>query len=226
MNEPTDTIDDHDPLNPADAVTAADTMMAEIRARDAEVPARPLKDGEALQRLHNKFRDRKSRPQRGDMRCRVRLLRDPRDVAYRYLRRFVGGSWFRGGSHVARYQGGNGIGFLGWANDRNGQIRPILTGGPEGDKQAIAPWPSQKVNRGTIKARKCVRKALEVVAFGGTLKIEGAGSLSDWRGHRRRPGQRFLVTDLASGDFIAWWTTGDMADYDRAMAQVEKGVVA
>lgn len=55
------------------------------------------------------------------------ILRDPRDVAWRWLRRFVGGYWYRGGNHVARLDCGPGIGFEGFVNDRAKPIKAILT---------------------------------------------------------------------------------------------------
>ena len=59
-------------------------------------------------------------------RCRIAVYRDPRDIVFRYLRRFRKGDWHRGGSHVARYHGGPGIGFRGFRNDRRHKIKPVF----------------------------------------------------------------------------------------------------
>ena len=56
--------------------------------------------------------------------CGVR--RDPRNVAWRYLRRVRPGVWFRGGSHVARLNFGPGMAFEGWVNDRAVSVVPTL----------------------------------------------------------------------------------------------------
>lgn len=55
----------------------------------------------------------------------ITVRRDPCDVALRFLRLFAGGDWHRGGSHVARYHGGPGIGFPGWSNDRAQKIQAV-----------------------------------------------------------------------------------------------------
>lgn len=54
------------------------------------------------------------------------IYRDPLDVVARYLRRHTQGPWHRGGSHIARFHGGPGIGFRGFRNDRRHKLIPIL----------------------------------------------------------------------------------------------------
>lgn len=65
--------------------------------------------------------------------CHTTVYRDRVNVAWRYLRRFAGGQWHRGGSHCARLNMGPGVGFRGLRNDRSGgfQAFPInfSTGG-------------------------------------------------------------------------------------------------
>jgi hypothetical protein len=53
------------------------------------------------------------------------IYRDPIDLVSRYLRRFTCGPWHRGGSHVARFHGGPGIGFRNFRNDRRISYQPI-----------------------------------------------------------------------------------------------------
>lgn len=48
-----------------------------------------------------------------------RPLRDPRDLAARYLRRFVGGEWHKGGNHVGRLNFGPAIVLLTHADTSN-----------------------------------------------------------------------------------------------------------
>lgn len=83
-----------------------------------------LRDAPALASLHERLNGRKPRPMRAR---RLPMLRDPSDVAWRWLRRFVGGTWYRGGSHVARLHFGPGIGFVGFRNDSAKPIRAVLT---------------------------------------------------------------------------------------------------
>ena len=91
--------------------------------------ARPALDAALLSVLVSKMTNRRPRSKRATVypvtREPLRILRDPRDVAFRYLRRFAGGVWFRGGNHVARLHFGQGIGFLNFRNDRADPIRPV-----------------------------------------------------------------------------------------------------
>ncbi len=84
----------------------------------------------ALRLLAAKMSGRKPHAMRTEMarRCLplVVVHRDPVCIAYRWLRRFVGGIWYRAGSHVARLNFGPGIGFEGWNNDRKPRIKPVL----------------------------------------------------------------------------------------------------
>ena len=76
-----------------------------------------MNDLEALQKLIARMGGRVMHRRRGKQQCSGIVRRYPVDIAYRYLRRFVGGQWHRGGYHVARYNHGPGIGFPGWTND-------------------------------------------------------------------------------------------------------------
>lgn len=93
------------------------SYLAKCHELDEQSAARErAKDVEALQRLLNLMTGRTIRPVRTP---RLRSLygneaprRDPRDVAWHYLRRVRGGTWYRGGSHVARLNYGPGIAFM------------------------------------------------------------------------------------------------------------------
>lgn len=74
--------------------------------------------------LQQRINGRVAKPLR-KQRCQTVVRRDPPDVSWRFLRLFAGGDWHRGGSHVARYNGGPGIGFPGWSNDRAQKIQAI-----------------------------------------------------------------------------------------------------
>lgn len=80
-----------------------------------------MKDERVLGTLQTRFSGRKPRASR-----RYAVLRDPRDVAYRYLRRFRQGIWFRGGNHVARMDFGPGIGFPSFVNSRRDTVKAVL----------------------------------------------------------------------------------------------------
>ena len=94
----------------------------------------------ALRQLAHRLDGRVAKPRRGALVARLRctVRRDPRDVVYRWLRRHRGGYWYRGGSHVARLNGGPGIGFLAWQNDRAERIRVTLI------EQSVPSWPSSE----------------------------------------------------------------------------------
>ncbi len=97
--------------------TAAKRDAAETRRLDRLTLAALVKrlDGRRPRPLTHRL-------QRG----RIRVYRDPRDIVFRYLRRFRKGDWHRGGSHVARLDFGPGIGFRNFRNDRRHKIQPIL----------------------------------------------------------------------------------------------------
>jgi hypothetical protein len=81
-------------------------------------------DDTLLHHLRAKLDGRIMRPLRRQ-RCRISVRLAPRDLAYRYLRRFAGGCWYRGGNHVARLGYGPGIGFLGFVNDQAMKVKAI-----------------------------------------------------------------------------------------------------
>ena len=84
-------------------------------------------DIDTLITLAARFTGRHSKPlTKSKQRCRTTVYRDPRDVAYRYLRRFSNGTWLRCGSHVARPNFGAGIGFANWRNDRHEPVKPLV----------------------------------------------------------------------------------------------------
>lgn len=63
--------------------------------------------------------------------CAVVVHRDPRDVARRFLRRFLGGQWHVGGNHIARMNYGPGISFdAGWRNDNPCEVKAWLINVP------------------------------------------------------------------------------------------------
>ena len=72
-----------------------------------------MEDIELLTRLSSLFKSRPLPPMRRQpwRRYGITLRRDPVEIAHRYLRRFAGGQWHQGGSHVARLNFGPGIGF-------------------------------------------------------------------------------------------------------------------
>lgn len=100
--------------------TKADAILADPAIVRALAASRQVEESKDLQVLTNLFKllhDRVMQPLRCQ-RCRVTVRRDPRGVVFRYLRRFRGGLWYRGGSHVARYDYGPGIAWKEWRNDR------------------------------------------------------------------------------------------------------------
>lgn len=96
-------------------VILADPAIVRYLALDRQVEE--MKDLDALTKLFKLLQNRTMQPLRRQ-RCRVTVRRDPRAVVFRYLRRFRGGLWYRGGSHVARYDHGPGIAWKDWRNDR------------------------------------------------------------------------------------------------------------
>lgn len=89
--------------------------------------ARAAADAPFLSRLCARMNGRLARPDRSHTakllaRMGHRMRRDPRYVARRWLRRFAGGAWHLGGSHVARLHFGPGIAFVGFCAE---SFRPI-----------------------------------------------------------------------------------------------------
>ena len=71
-----------------------------------------MNDSIILTRLADRMADRRLPARRRQPWARYGLILriDPVEIAHRYLRRFAGGQWHRGGSHVARPNFGPGIG--------------------------------------------------------------------------------------------------------------------
>ncbi len=70
-------------------------------------------------------------PRLRKQKCAVVVHRDPRDVARRFLRRFLGGQWHVGGNHIARMNYGPGIAFdAEWRNDRASEVKAWLINVP------------------------------------------------------------------------------------------------
>jgi hypothetical protein len=108
------------------STTEVTALKEQMSAAADQIESRRL-DRLTLTALVKRLEGRRPRPLAPRLqRCRIRVYRDPRDLVFRYLRRFRKGHWHRGGSHVARYHGGPGIGFQGFRNDRCQKIKPLF----------------------------------------------------------------------------------------------------
>jgi hypothetical protein len=104
----------------------ADKRAAEDAAKQAIAETRRL-DRLTLAALVKRLDGRRPRPLAVRLqRWHKPVYRDPRDVVFRFLRRYRKGEWYRGGSHVARLFSGPGIGFRGFRNDRRQKIKPLF----------------------------------------------------------------------------------------------------
>jgi hypothetical protein len=101
-----------------------DPQIASYLAKNKEL--QNVTDANALVRLLSLFTGRVMPLVRHPLGRRCGVRRDPRNVAYRFLKRSRGGEWFRGGSHVARLHFGPGIAFPNWVNDRAVPVIPEL----------------------------------------------------------------------------------------------------
>lgn len=118
--------------------------MTKLKTKDDEILADPtiqraLANGRSADELHEVnvlsalLRGIRGRvmPRLRKQKCAVVVHRDPRDVARRFLRRFLGGQWHVGGNHIARMKYGPGIGFdAGWRNDRACEVKAWLINVP------------------------------------------------------------------------------------------------
>jgi hypothetical protein len=96
----------------------------------------PGEDAEVLKRLVERMNGRRPRPVRNRRCATITVYRNPRDVAKRWLKRFLGACWYVGGSHVARPCFGPGIAFVGWRNDRKTAIKARAINLPVGAVRA------------------------------------------------------------------------------------------